>query len=234
MRGLRTSSLWYREMVSPQPTAPEVWEDWEKQPSGWVVKITVMWFVKEDPYPWKEDCGRVGLHVLAGVLQAVHMAWKGEPHRHLVVRLVRTLYNGGTERTTSAATSMRCDLMGAHTVLRVVLEVAESHLPPHIARFWQWWHCFGPAAGVGSLTEAGIAVNMLGKALYLEPYGTRMDGLRWGWEGVSSSHSDLGWRKHRSGTEHLHQDKRRGLGRCPCWALSITLWDSCLFLQECL
>lgn len=147
MRGLRTSSLWYREMVSPQPTAPEVWEDWKKQPSGWVVKITVMWFVKEDPYPWKEDCGRVGLHVLAGVLQAVHMAWKGEPHRHLVVRLVRTLYNGGTERTTSAATSMRCDLMGAHTAQGCAGGGREPLASPHssflavVALLWPCCWC---------------------------------------------------------------------------------------------
>lgn len=87
---------------------------------------------------------------------------------------------------------MGCDLMGAHTVLRAVLEGAESHLPPHVARFWQWWRCFGPAAGVGSVTEAGISVSMLGKALYLAPRGTRMDGLRQGWEGVCSSYSDLG------------------------------------------
>lgn len=34
----------------------------------------------------------------------------------------------------------------------------------------QWWQCFGPAAGVGSLTGAGIAVTKLGK-LQLDPHG---------------------------------------------------------------
>lgn len=148
--------------------------------------------MKEDPYPWKEGSGRARLDVLTGLVQAVHMAWKGEPHGHLVVTLIRTLCNERIERATSAPTSMGCDLMGAHTVLGAVLEGTETHLPPPIACFWQWWHCFGPAAGVGSTTKAGIAVNMLVKALYLEPCGTRIDGLREGGEGVYSSHSDLG------------------------------------------
>ena len=52
-----------------------------------------MWFVKEDPDPWKEDCDRVRLYVLAGVVQPVRMAWKGKPHGCLVGRLLGTLYN---------------------------------------------------------------------------------------------------------------------------------------------
>lgn len=147
--------------------------------------------MKEDPYPWK-DCDRARLDVLAGVAQAACMPWEGEPHGHLVVRLIRTLYNGATERTTSTAASMGCELTGAHPVLRAVLVGSGSHLFHHAACFWQWWRCFGPAARVGSTVEAGIAVNLVRKALYLERHGTRMDGLRQGWEGVCSSHSDLG------------------------------------------
>lgn len=40
-----------------------------------------------------------------------------------------------------------------------------------------------------------------------------MDGL--GWERVCSSHSDLGWSKHRRGTELLHQDGDKALVYVP-------------------
>lgn len=104
------------------------------------------------------------------------------------MRVIRTLYDGGTERTTSTVTSMGCDLMGAQGSA----EGAETPLPSHVACFWRWWCCFGSAAHAGSMIEAGIAVNMLGKALYMEPGGSRMAGLWQGWEGACSSHNDLG------------------------------------------
>lgn len=84
-----------------------------------LLKIAVTHFEKEDPYPWKEACDSVKLDVLAEVVQMVFTAGKGEPHGHLVVRLIRTLYNGGTSST---AASLGCDLVGAHTVLGAGME----------------------------------------------------------------------------------------------------------------
>lgn len=70
-------------------------------------------------------------------------------------------------------------------VPRALLEGPETPLPPHVAHFWQWRCCFGSAAHVGSMIEAGIAVNILGKALYMERGGSGMAGLRQGWEGAT-------------------------------------------------
>lgn len=156
----------------------------------WVVKLIVTWVVKEDPYLWKEDGDRERLDVLAGEVQG-----KVSP----AVKLLRTLYKGGTERSLSTerllsterslstAPSMGWHLMGA-PLLRAVLQ-GQSHLPPHTAHVWQWWHCFGPAAGVGNTTGAVIAVNILGKAPP-ESSWCWDEGLRWGWEGACSGHCD--------------------------------------------
>lgn len=84
-----------------------------------LLKIALMHFVKDDPYPWKEACDGVKLDGLAGVVQMVCMAGKGEPCGHLVVRLIGTSYKGGTSST---AASLGCDLAGAHTVLGGGLE----------------------------------------------------------------------------------------------------------------
>lgn len=86
------------------------------------VKIIVKCFVEEYPYPWREGCYRARVGVLAGMLRAVQMAWKGESHGHLVVRLIRNFYNVGAVKTTATAMPMGCGLMGAHAVLGAVLE----------------------------------------------------------------------------------------------------------------
>jgi len=85
---------------------------------------------------------RVRLDVPAGLVQAVHMTWKGGPHGNLVVRLIKALYNRRTERTTFAD-FMGSDLMGAHTVLGAVLKETEpcSLILAVVALLWPCSWC---------------------------------------------------------------------------------------------